>query len=152
MIGFTLICHSIVWSIWKVYNDLFFAGMLINVDQLVERIQFQSWKWFFHKHLRQRCSFYEWQVELICALVVWVVPILMCYFVRCRGPSFSVCFWFFSVVFMVLSSVFFLLARDLFSLLFCCLVCWWPSVVVVFEAFWVIGVLMFCYYLSLKKN
>jgi len=53
--------------------------------------------------------------------------------------------------------VFSLLAKDLFPLFyFCCLVCWWPFVVVVSGDFLVFGVLLypffFIYYLPLKKN
>jgi len=49
----------------NLFKHIVITSKLINVDQVVERIQFQSWKWLFHKHMRHRCSFYEWMVELI---------------------------------------------------------------------------------------
>jgi len=61
--GFLLIWHSVVWSIWSARNDLVFSGRILDVEQLVDKIQFTSLHWFFGSLSGHPCSHYEWMAE-----------------------------------------------------------------------------------------
>jgi len=44
-------------------NDLVLYGRTLDVEQLVHKILFISWRWFFERHSSHPCSHYEWVVE-----------------------------------------------------------------------------------------
>jgi hypothetical protein len=57
----SLIWNSFVWSVWKLRNDCVFNNMTFVVEEVVDHIKFQSWKWFVGKVAKSPCLLYEWQ-------------------------------------------------------------------------------------------
>ncbi|GAU37692.1 hypothetical protein TSUD_164950 [Trifolium subterraneum] len=43
--GWLLIWQTIVWTIWKSRNDIFFSEGTFSVECLVDRVKLLSWKW-----------------------------------------------------------------------------------------------------------
>jgi hypothetical protein len=60
ILGWLLIWQTIVWTIWKSRNDVFFSEGTFSVECLVDRVKLLSWKWFLGKNLDAPCSSYEW--------------------------------------------------------------------------------------------
>jgi len=61
---FLLIRHTIIWS---ARNDLVVYNNIPVIEQLVDKIQFTSWYWFFERRFGHPCLRYEWMVEpLLC--------------------------------------------------------------------------------------
>jgi hypothetical protein len=57
----SLIWNSYMWSMWKFRNDGVFNNKNVVVEELVDHIKFQSWKWFVGKVAKSPCLLYEWQ-------------------------------------------------------------------------------------------
>jgi hypothetical protein len=55
-----IIWNSFVWSIWKFRNEFVFNNKVIIVDELVDHIKFQAWKWFIGRVAKSPCMLYEW--------------------------------------------------------------------------------------------
>jgi hypothetical protein len=56
-----LIWQSVMWSIWKFRNDGVFNNKVVTIDEVVDHIKFQSWKWFIGRVAKIPCLLYEWQ-------------------------------------------------------------------------------------------
>jgi hypothetical protein len=41
-----IIWNSLVWSIWKFRNDLIFNNEAVVIEEVVDHVKFQAWKWF----------------------------------------------------------------------------------------------------------
>jgi len=44
-------------------NDLVFSGEVFAEDDLVDKIQFSPWYWFFKRRPGSPCSHHEWMME-----------------------------------------------------------------------------------------
>ncbi|GAU15735.1 hypothetical protein TSUD_235480 [Trifolium subterraneum] len=62
-VGWLLIWHTIVWTIWKSRNDVVFSEGTFIFECLVDRVKLLSWKWFLGKNPDSPCSFYEWGIH-----------------------------------------------------------------------------------------
>ncbi|GAU30313.1 hypothetical protein TSUD_211700 [Trifolium subterraneum] len=62
-LGWLLIWHAAVWSIWISRNDLIFARGTISVESLIDKVKLSSYKCFLAKNTGYPCSFYEWEVQ-----------------------------------------------------------------------------------------
>ncbi|GAU37888.1 hypothetical protein TSUD_395720 [Trifolium subterraneum] len=51
-LGFILVWHAVVWTIWTSQNDIIFAGGYSVVD----RVKLSSWKWILGKNPDSPCS------------------------------------------------------------------------------------------------
>jgi hypothetical protein len=56
-----LIWQSVMWSIWKFRNDGVFNNKVVTIDEVVDHIKFQSWKWFIGRVAKILCLLFEWQ-------------------------------------------------------------------------------------------
>jgi hypothetical protein len=61
--GFTMICCSVVWSLWRCRNSALFDSRGGLVVELVETIKVSSWKWWISDSSQHPCLFYEWVSE-----------------------------------------------------------------------------------------
>jgi hypothetical protein len=66
--GWLLIWHAVIWSIWNSRNDLIFVWGTSSVDYLINRVKLSSLKWFMAKNPWIPCSFYECQIQPILRL------------------------------------------------------------------------------------
>jgi hypothetical protein len=57
----TVIWNSFMWSIWKFRNECVFDNKVVVVEELVDHVKFQAWKWFIGKVASSPCLLYEWQ-------------------------------------------------------------------------------------------
>jgi hypothetical protein len=62
-IRWLLIWHSIVWTIWKSLNDIFFLEGTFFVQCLVDKVKLLSCKWFLGKHFESPFFFCEWVIH-----------------------------------------------------------------------------------------
>ncbi|MCI18437.1 hypothetical protein A2U01_0039591 [Trifolium medium] len=56
-----LIWNSLMWSIWKVRNDIVFNNKEVVIDDLVDQVKTQAWKWFIGRMAKSPCLLYEWK-------------------------------------------------------------------------------------------
>ncbi|GAU20845.1 hypothetical protein TSUD_120370 [Trifolium subterraneum] len=59
-IGFLLIWHATVWSLWRLRNEVIFSNGAKEIETVVDAIKLQSWKWGVSRHQIPICLFYEW--------------------------------------------------------------------------------------------
>jgi hypothetical protein len=57
----SLIWNSYVWLIWKFRNDCIFSNKDLVIEELIDHVKFQSWKWFVGRVAKNPCLLYEWQ-------------------------------------------------------------------------------------------
>jgi len=77
---FLLIWHTVMWNIWITFNGLVFSCKILNMEELVHKIQFSLWYFFVYLTLGYHCSHYEWMMEPIfswagsslCGGLVWI--------------------------------------------------------------------------------
>jgi hypothetical protein len=56
-----IIWVSLMWSIWRFRNDAVFNNKVLIIEELVEHVKFQAWKWFVGRVAKSPCLLYEWQ-------------------------------------------------------------------------------------------
>jgi hypothetical protein len=56
----SLIWNSYVWSIWNFRNDCIFNNKVVVIEELIDHVKFQSWKWFVGRLAKNPCLLYEW--------------------------------------------------------------------------------------------
>ncbi|KAK2456949.1 hypothetical protein QL285_004267 [Trifolium repens] len=56
-----LIWISFMWLIWRFRNNVVFNNKVLIIEELVEHIKFQAWKWFVGRVAKSPCLLYEWQ-------------------------------------------------------------------------------------------
>jgi hypothetical protein len=56
-----LIWVSFMWSIWRFRNNVVFNNKVLIIEELVDYIKFQAWKWFVGRVAKSPCLLYEWQ-------------------------------------------------------------------------------------------
>jgi hypothetical protein len=59
-LGFLLIWHATIWSIWKARNNSIFAGGVVVSSVIVDEIKVLSWKWSVARMKLLPSLFYEW--------------------------------------------------------------------------------------------
>ncbi|MCI44743.1 ubiquinone biosynthesis monooxygenase COQ6, partial [Trifolium medium] len=59
-VGFMVIWHATVWSIWRSRNEAIFADGVKDLEKVVDSIKILSWKWGLSRHKIPICLFYEW--------------------------------------------------------------------------------------------
>jgi hypothetical protein len=59
-LGFLMIWHATLWSIWKARNKACFANNAFNLMAIEEDIKVLSWKWCLARIKMAPCMFYEW--------------------------------------------------------------------------------------------
>ncbi|KAK2381610.1 hypothetical protein QL285_069201 [Trifolium repens] len=57
----SLIWNSYVWSVWKFRNEFIFNNKEVVIEEVIEHVKFQSWKWFVGRVAKNPCLLYEWQ-------------------------------------------------------------------------------------------
>ncbi|KAL4562942.1 hypothetical protein LXL04_026973 [Taraxacum kok-saghyz] len=55
-----LICHSMLWSIWKLRNDRLFNGVFHKIGRGVEETKSLSFYWYKHRGKNNSCSWEDW--------------------------------------------------------------------------------------------
>jgi hypothetical protein len=60
--------HAVVWTTWTSQNDIIFPDGLSTTDNMVDKVELSSWKWFLGKSPSSPCFFYEWEVQ---SLLFW---------------------------------------------------------------------------------
>jgi hypothetical protein len=61
--GMVMICHAVVWHLWKFRNAIVFDNGRGTVAELIEAIKVSSWKWWLARSPSAHCLFYEWRAE-----------------------------------------------------------------------------------------
>ncbi|MCH96298.1 F-box family protein [Trifolium medium] len=56
-----LIWNSLLWTIWKVRNDFVFNNKEVVIEEMVDQVKTQSWKWFIGRKTNSPCLLYEWK-------------------------------------------------------------------------------------------
>jgi hypothetical protein len=59
-VGFSLIWHASVWSLWKSRNNCIFSNGVVDYGEVVEAIKLASWRWGISRHKIPVCLYYEW--------------------------------------------------------------------------------------------
>ncbi|XP_057444430.1 uncharacterized protein LOC130736644 [Lotus japonicus] len=54
---------AIIWAIWNSRNNYIFNNVPLNIDKVIDGIQFKSWSWLRGKVKGFNYSIYEWQVQ-----------------------------------------------------------------------------------------
>ncbi|CAJ2647839.1 unnamed protein product [Trifolium pratense] len=50
-----LIWNSLMWTIWKVRNDAVFNNKEVVIEDVVDQVKTQSWKWFIDRMAKSPC-------------------------------------------------------------------------------------------------
>jgi hypothetical protein len=56
----SIIWNSFVWSIWRFRNACVFKNKVVVVEEVVDHVKFQAWKWFVGRVAKAPCLLYEW--------------------------------------------------------------------------------------------
>jgi hypothetical protein len=59
-VGFSVIWHATVWSIWRLRNSVIFSNGVSDVEVVVDSVKLLSWRWSLSHHKIPICLFYEW--------------------------------------------------------------------------------------------
>ncbi|XP_057426582.1 uncharacterized protein LOC130720014 [Lotus japonicus] len=54
--------RAVVWSVWLHRNDIIFRDAVLDIDYLLDMIQFRSWNWVRHKVKGVGFSLFEWKI------------------------------------------------------------------------------------------
>jgi hypothetical protein len=57
--GMTLVWQAVLWALWRSRNDRIFLDKVVELDEIVDRIKFFSWKWLLAKNVSSPCLLYE---------------------------------------------------------------------------------------------
>jgi hypothetical protein len=61
-LGFILIWHVVIWTVWTSWNDLMFSG---GAHFVVDITKLLGWKWFLAKCPASSCTYHEWEVQRV---------------------------------------------------------------------------------------
>ncbi|XP_057443960.1 uncharacterized protein LOC130736131 [Lotus japonicus] len=61
--GAWVVWIAVIWSIWSHRNAIIFKEGDIDIDKVIDDLQFKSWIWLRGKFKDFGCSLYEWQTH-----------------------------------------------------------------------------------------
>jgi hypothetical protein len=53
--GYSLICHTTIWSIWRSRNDVSFSNGAIDLAKVIDDIKVLSWRWAMSRRVMSTC-------------------------------------------------------------------------------------------------
>lgn len=58
-----MVWTAIIWALWNLRNGSIFRNDQLDIDKVLDGIQFRSWSWLRGRKKDFHCSLYEWQVQ-----------------------------------------------------------------------------------------
>lgn len=63
--GCLMICHVVVWSIWKPHNNILYSNKFMTSKDVKDMRIFLAWKWYHGRSVRNLYAFSVWLENLI---------------------------------------------------------------------------------------
>jgi hypothetical protein len=57
--GTLMVWHAVLWTLWRTRNEKIFLGKILEVEEIIDKMKFVSWKWLLAKKDSAPCLFYE---------------------------------------------------------------------------------------------